>query len=142
MRREAVLAAALVVVGCAGSGERNAGSTVWEDSVAASMEVDVMEDSVRFVLHLTNTSESPLELTFPTSQRYDFVVTDPEGGEVWRWSDGMSFLQAISTATLDPGETWDMEAIWEPGEVTGELVATGVLTSRDGLRQQASFRLP
>ncbi len=142
MRRGTVLAAALLIAGCAGSGDQNDGSALWEDDVTASVEVDVMEDSVRLVLHVTNTSDSAIELRFPTSQRYDFVVTTPEGEEVWRWSDGMAFLQALSRASLGPGDSWDMEAVWEPGDVTGELVATGILTAREPLRQRASFRLP
>lgn len=142
MRRgTALTAAALLVVGCAGSGER----TGMEEDVVASLEVEVRGegDRVRFVFHVTNAGDEPLELTFPTSQRHDVIVTTPSGEEVWRWSEGMAFLQAISHATLASGESWDMEAVWEPEGRTGELVATAVLTARDReLRQRASFRLP
>lgn len=142
MRRGTALAAALLVVGCAGSGERTGGM---EEELVASLEVEVQGegDRVRFVFHVTNTSDDPLELTFPTSQRHDLIVTTPSGAEVWRWSEGMAFLQAISHATLEPGDSWDMEAVWEPEGRTGELVATGVLTARQHqLRQRTSFRLP
>jgi hypothetical protein len=146
MRRAAVLVAALVVAGCAGSAEQadrsEPGGTEGGRDVAATMEVKVSGDSVRFILHVTNSGEVPLELTFPTSQRYDIVVQTPEGEEVWRWSEGMAFLQVISRATLAPGETWDMEAVWDPAGRSGEFVAAGVVTARDReLRQTATFEL-
>lgn len=111
--------------------------------LAASLEVQVARSGVRFGLHVTNTTDRTMEFTFPTSQRYDFVVRRASGEEVWRWSDGMAFLQAISHASLAPGESWDMEAVWEPDDVSGELEATGTLTARDrSVSQRAAFTLP
>jgi hypothetical protein len=144
MRLGTLLAAALFVGACAGSGEHDEpGMNLGEDpDVAASMEVKVSGDSVRLILHVTNSGVEPVRLSFPTSQRYDFVIETPEGDEVWRWSDGMSFLQALSQETLAPGDSWDMEAVWDPGEREGEFVATGEITAREReLRQRATFRL-
>lgn len=142
MRRAAVLVAALLMVGCAGSAERGEPDTLAEDDAVATMEVKVTGESVRLVLHVTNAGEEPLAFTFPTSQRHDFVVRTAEGEQIWRWSDGMAFLQAISRATLEPGESWDMEAVWDPGERSGEFVATGMVTARDReIRQTTTFEL-
>ena len=143
-----VLTVGLVVLlcGCAGPapdqepGSRE-GST--EGPLAASLEVNVTDPGVRLTLHVTNTSSRPVEFTFPSSQRYDFVVRRADGEEVWRWSEGMMFTQAISQATLAPGESWDMEAVWEADDVTGELTATGMLTARDRRPEQTvQFQLP
>jgi hypothetical protein len=146
MRAVFLVLLGLHLAGCAGSnGQVEAGKEerVSPSDLAASMEVKVGVDGVRLVLHLTNTTSRTMEFTFPTSQRYDFVVTRPSGEEVWRWSEGMAFLQAISRATLEPGESWDMEAVWDPGDRSGELIATGRLTARDrAVEQSATFELP
>lgn len=142
--RSSVVVAALVMAGCAGSngGPAEASGGMKAD-VAATLEVKVSEPSVRLVLHVTNTGEDPLELSFATSQRYEFVVEEPSGEEVWRWSEGMAFLQALSEATLAPGESWDMEAVWDPGSRSGEYVARGMVTARgEAIEQTATFELP
>jgi hypothetical protein len=84
-----------------------------------------------------------LTFTFPTSQRYDFVVHTWEGERVWRWSEDMAFLQVVTFATLEPGETWAMEASWRPAGRSGRYIATGRLTSSDRpVEQRAAFDLP
>lgn len=146
MRAFLLVLTGLIVVGCArsnGAGGPDGEDAVESSDLAASLEVNVSDDGVRLVLHATNTTTRPMELTFPTSQRYDFVVANASGEELWRWSDGMAFLQALSSATLAPGESWDMEAVWDPGAAAGPLVATGWLTARShALRQSAAFELP
>ncbi len=95
------------------------------------------------MLHVTNTGTRPMEFVFPTSQRFDFEVVTPDGEGVWRWSEGMAFLQVLSRATLQPAESWDMEAVWEPGDRSGRFEAVGRLTARShGLEQRAAFELP
>lgn len=145
MRLESVLVAVLAVGGCAGSGEQatREARMAAERDLVGSMEVKVSPSSVRLVLHVTNTGEAPLELNFSSSQRYDFIVETPSGEEVWRWSDDMAFMQALSQDTLPPGASWDMEAVWDPGDRSGDYVATGVLTAREHeLRQSTAFQLP
>ena len=139
------MVAALLVAGCAGSGgevgESRGGALM--DDVAATVEVKLQGDSVRLLLHVTNTGEEPLEFTFPSSQRYDFAIRNEAGEEVWRWSDGMMFTQAISEATLKPGETWEFDVVWDPGARTGLYEAVGTVTATGhDVRQSASFELP
>ena len=144
MRAGAMMVAATLVAGCAGStGEVGASRDgALMEGVAATVEVKLQGDSVRMLLHVTNTGEDPLEFTFPSSQRYDFVVRDEAGEAVWRWSDGMAFTQAISRATLSPGETWEFDVVWEPGNRTGwyEVVGRVTATGHD-LQQSAAFEL-
>lgn len=143
MRGEAILSMALVLGGCAGStGEVN-GDGAAAGEVAASVEVKVQGDSVRLLLHVTNTAGRGLEFTFPTSQRHEFVVREEGGAEVWRWSEGMMFLQAITRATLGPGETWAFEGAWVPGNRTGRYQVVGRVTAEEGgVEQSAAFELP
>lgn len=144
MRLAGWLFVATMAFACAVSGPRPAVEEVWLVSdLASSLEVGVAPGEVRLTLHVTNTSSTPLDFTFPTSQRYDFVVEGAGGEQVWRWSDDRAFAQVITPATLAPGETWTVEAVWEHGERTGPHVAAGWLTVGDGrVEQRASFELP
>lgn len=43
-------------------------------------------------LTLRNTTGVPLELVWPSGQRYDFQIRNEKGEVVWRWSDGRAFI--------------------------------------------------
>jgi hypothetical protein len=79
------------------------------------------------MLVVRNTTVMPVQLTFPTSQRFDFIVRDALGNEVLRWSDGRVFLQVVVQETLVN------ESRHYPAEVTlkgraGEVLAPGFYT--------------
>ncbi len=146
MRLPVLTVAALVLASCAAPPEGAVGDDGDFDvtgALASSLEVGITQGEVRLTFHVTNTTSAPLEFTFPTSQRYDFVVSDEQGNAVWRWSDDRAFLQAVTHATLEPGETWTMESAWHPDGASGGLVATGRLTSTDRpVERRALFELP
>ena len=64
-------------------------------------------------------------LHFPTAQRYDFIITDPNGVEVWRSSDGKTYGQAEGTETLHPGQTAKYTETWDQKDRSGNQVAVG-----------------
>lgn len=135
----------LVVLGaaCAGSaGSELDGAEGASGDLVPSVEVEVAPSSIRLLLHVTNVGSRPVTFRFPTSQRFDFDVETPAGERVWRWSDGRSFLQVLSEATLAPGETWDMEAVWATVPGAGRYVARGRLVSMGGgVEQEAPFEV-
>jgi len=91
------------------------------------------EGAMQVRLQWLNRLESPRTLEFPTSQRYDFLILDGEGGEVFRWSAERSFLQALGSETLLPGEeglVWE-EALVAP-DAPGEYRLVARVESRDG----------
>lgn len=133
----------LFVGACVGTnGEPPASGEAGPEGLAASVEANVRGDSVLLKLHVTNTSDSSVPFTFPSSQRYDFQVRD-EGGEIlWTWSATRSFAQVVTEAELAPSETWEFEATWNPGG-PGRYQATGWLTEGEGtVRQSTSFEVP
>ena len=88
----------------------------------SSLEVTVGDD-VRFRFTVSNGTGGPVELTFRDSGRADFAVRRDEKGEVWRWSEGQMFSQAIGHARLEPGEEAVFEEEWpdpDPGDYTAE----------------------
>lgn len=57
---------------------------------------------VWWVFDVTNLTSAPLPITFPTGQMGE-VVLSREGAELYRWSDGRSFIQAMTVDALQPG---------------------------------------
>jgi hypothetical protein len=85
--------------------------------------------TVRFTLRVTNIAGQATELTFPSSKQYDFWVTRG-GDEVWRWSEGRLFTQAVEKRTIDPQGAIVLTEPWtaEPAgtyRVHGQLHADG-----------------
>lgn len=111
--------------------------------LASTLEVGITREGVRLTFHTTNTAPEPMEFTFPTSQRYDFLVETADGEPVWQWSADRAFLQALSHETLEPGETWTVSEEWEPGSASGPHVAVARLTAMDRpVERRAAFDLP
>lgn len=103
-------------------------------SLDASLDVTVA-DEVEFVMSVENTGTQPVELTFRTGQPGDVTVRKGDTGEqIWRWSEGKMFTQAIQTATIRAGESRDFEFVWaDPPrglfEATVELKADRSITA-------------
>ncbi len=129
------IAVALSVGGCAAV---QPAMEPYEGPLLPSLQVYTAGEEVTFVLQVTNTTDSPLEVTFGSGQSFDFRVAS-DRGEVWRWSADQAFTQALRMERLEPGESRRYEAVWRParGE-TGEFVATGVLTSSDHRVEQST----
>ena len=110
--------------------------------IASSLDVAVGSD-VRLTLHITNTSDQPLELRFSSGQTHDFAVTDSTGRELWRWSADRMFTQALQTRVIGAGQSVNYEERWNPGGATGELTAIGELTSSSHpVVKRVEFSLP
>ncbi len=61
-----------------------------------------------WVIEVTNISDAPVVVTFPTAQRGDAVVAR-EDDVVHRWSDERFFEQQVSAVSLDPDATESFE---------------------------------
>lgn len=64
---------------------------------------------IRFVKK--NILSVPLTLTYRTSQRVDFTVSQ-DRRILWRWSRGRVFTQALSSERLQPGEQKVYRVVW------------------------------
>lgn len=87
-----------------------------------SLAVTTNEDSVRFVFTVINSDVQPRELRYRDGQAAEFVVLEGDR-EVWRWSEGRMFTQALWEESLAPGETAEYEATWNapyPGSYTAK----------------------
>lgn len=111
-------------------------------ALARSVNVSVSED-VTFSLHLTNWLERRAELTFPNGQTHDFYVLDSTGREIWRWSTGRMFTQAMQKRSIGSRETLSFDERWVPAGRTGDFTAVGVLlSSTHPIEDRVPFTLP
>jgi len=81
---------------------------------------------------ITNATNGPITRSYPTGQLYDFHVSEALLGRglkpaaiFWRWSDGMSFPEVLSSQTWAAGQTTTYEAVWTQLNSQGEQVAQG-----------------
>jgi hypothetical protein len=51
---------------------------------------------------VVNHSQQPVTLQFRDSQRYDFLIRNAQGQEVWHWSANQMFAQLLGQEILAP----------------------------------------
>jgi hypothetical protein len=139
VKRLVALVCALTLVSCAGSDEVSGDRRVVGGvSVTFSVRPARVEvgKTVTFTLRVVNIAGREAELTFPSSKQYDFWVTRGSR-EVWRWSDGRLFTQAIEKRTIAPQSQIVLSEPWAAGpageyRVHGELLADGYRRDLEG----------
>jgi len=74
-----------------------------------SMSTDKMSYSVGepviMTLKIFNYTEEEITFPFNTGQRYDSIIEDEEGNEIWRWSKDKMFAMVLGEETLGPDNT-------------------------------------
>jgi hypothetical protein len=93
----------------------------------ADLDVSTGADRVSFTFVVTNRGSEPVELTFPSGQVADVVVS-ADGDTVWRWSGDRMFTQALRTRTLAPGESVSDTMTWD-APPSGEYIAEASLST-------------
>jgi hypothetical protein len=111
--------------------------------MSSSLDIAVGNDGVQFTVVVTNEGPHGVELTFPSGQTHDVVVYDAAGSEVWRWSAGQMFTQALQDKSLDAHESLHYTVRWRHPALHGPLVAVASLTSTNyPVESRAQFALP
>jgi len=71
-----------------------------------SMSTDKMiyfvGEPIKMTLKIFNYTEGEITFHFNTSQRYDFIIEEEEGSEIWRWSQERMFAMVLGEETLGP----------------------------------------
>jgi intracellular proteinase inhibitor BsuPI len=124
---------------------RHARGSKHDDAPAAiqsQLGVKVRPDGVEFELRVANEGHKQVELTFPSGQAYDFIVLDPVGREVWRWSHGRLFTQVMQDKLLGAGDDMRLVETWS-AHAHGRYTAVARLESSNYPQEQrADFILP
>lgn len=67
----------------------------------------------RFKLDVLNTGTQRAQLSYPTSEFCNFLVMDGDN-LVWNFNSNRFFVQTEEKQTINPGETLNFEALWDP----------------------------
>lgn len=94
------------------------------------VEAAVYEDHTQVKLLLHNQANQPLSLTFPSSQQFEVIIKHASGEELYRYSKGKMFSQALTRAQLQPGETKTWETIWNYDENPFQKGETYTITGK------------
>ncbi len=81
--------------------------------------------AVRLKLTLRNSGKQPVSVMLGGRPPSDFVVTAPDGAEVWRWSTDQVIQAILEMKTLQPGEQLEYSAEWPARDSRGTLVSPG-----------------
>jgi hypothetical protein len=92
-----------------------------------SLDVAV-DNGVRFDFTVVNESRKKLELDFANGRMHDLVVLDSLGREVWRWSEGRLFTQAMVSKVLRTSDSLRYEDSWKDAK-PGHYTAVATLAS-------------
>ena len=109
MRRTSVLVLAMLVAACGGG----TGAEGGELDARVTFEEPLRVGPVTWTVVVTNDTSDDLELTFPTGQRADIILS--QGDEtVYKWSRGQMFTQMVSHLRIPAGgkKTFTLD---EPG---------------------------
>ena len=143
-----VAAAGAMIVACgprSRAGESSSTQKVSRPSngpLSSSLNVSIGQGSgVKLDFEVTNTSDRRIELVFPGGQTHDFAVLDTTGRELWRWSEGRMFTQAIQTKLLGTGETVKYQEEWDTTLAAGKYIAVAQLSSDEALETRVEFEV-
>ncbi len=143
MRLACLLAAAIGILGlcgCNNSKWKKTGPSTWTATTGQSQAISVsptrLENglvSVVITYEVRNAGTGPATFNFPSAKQFDIWVIC-NGKEVFRESDGKMYTQALTSFTLQPGESKSFSATWtvdpksaecgedRPYEIHAELV--------------------
>jgi hypothetical protein len=100
-------------------------------------------ESLKFALRVVNNTTKMVEIHFPDGQTHDFVVKDSADKEIWRWSEGRMFTQAMRSKTLKGKDETVFEESWEPKGHHGSFTAVAILRSENfPVETTVQFALP
>jgi len=92
---------------------------------STSGEGQISKDKVIFNLELTNHLPEVMELPFGSGQQFELVVRDEKNEEVYRYSDGKAFTQALVYKRINPGEALRWQDQWDLRDKKGNVVSPG-----------------
>jgi hypothetical protein len=115
-----------------------------EVRLVTQFDVQTKGRDAQFALTIKNAGNKHAELDFANGQRYDFVVIDSTGREVWQWSSGRMFTQLVQNKQLGSGETMRVSETWKkPALAPGKYTVVATLRSSNyPTEQRADFVLP
>lgn len=104
---------------------KNAEKPVEEGRFETKGSYTIEDDKVVFDFELINHFTEQKSLLFGSGQQFELTVTDEEGTEVYRFSDGKFFTLALVLKDINPGESLKWQDVWDMTNKEGEKVSPG-----------------
>ena len=82
-------------------------------------------ETVQMKLTLRNASDEPVSFYLGGRPPHDFVITTPDGEQVWHWTCAKIILLPLDGVTLEPSEALEFTGEWEQVDNRGEPVPPG-----------------
>ncbi|OCA84286.1 hypothetical protein A8F94_16370 [Bacillus sp. FJAT-27225] len=80
--------------------------------ISVAIQAEPGTEAAQLTITITNATNAPVKLEFPTSEFYEVVVLDNSGSEVYSSSKGKAFLQAFQYITIPPGGSKQWKEAW------------------------------
>ncbi|MDQ0162410.1 BsuPI-related putative proteinase inhibitor [Bacillus alveayuensis] len=97
------------------------------EKIVITVDARESTDFVDFVLMVKNETEQEVEFEFPSSQKYEIVVTNDKEEELYRYSIGKMFTQALQYETVPPFHYLEFSERWNYMK-DGERIPPGTYT--------------
>jgi hypothetical protein len=89
-------------------------------------------EPIIMTLKIFNCNEEEIIFHFNNSQRYDFIIKDEEGNEIWRWSKDRMFAMMLGEEVLGPTNTEIIYTVEYKGKLgAGYYKVTGIFVARE-----------
>ena len=98
-------------------------------------------ETVQMKLTLRNVGDEAVSLSLGGRPPHDFVVSTPDGGQVWHWKCAKLTLTVLDSDTLEPGEELEFIGEWEQVDNRGEPVPPGTYLVRGVLDMEPPGKL-
>lgn len=86
---------------------------------------EIKDGKAVFDFELTNHYSQSKELQFSSGQQFEVTITDEGGKEVYKFSDGKFFTQALIFKNIEPGESIKWRDSWSMTNKEGEKLTSG-----------------
>lgn len=112
----------LPIPSCAADGEQPG---INRKTLATVADCRLENDKVIFDFALANHSSAAKKLQFNSGQQFELIIKNEKNEEVYRYSEGKFFTQAIIYKTIEPGGSLHWQAQWDMRNKEGKAVSAG-----------------
>jgi hypothetical protein len=89
-------------------------------------------EPIIIILKIFNYTEEEITFHFNTGQRYDFIIEDEEGNEIWCWSKDRMFAMVLGEEILGPTNPEVIYTAEYKGKLsTGYYKITGIFVAQN-----------
>jgi len=98
---------------------------VMENCLETTLNYEIKDGRVILDFSLTNRYNRTKTLEFGSGQQFELVITDEQGEEVYRYSEGKFFTLALLYKDLQPGQSLEWQDTWDLTGKDGKPVTSG-----------------